>query len=60
MESTEKMQASRLGFRDYVKALEEERHKIQVFQRELPLCLELVTQGTDPFQFTAEVLSFKS
>lgn len=54
------MQASRLGFRDYVKALEEERHKIQVFQRELPLCLELVTQGTDPFQFTPEVLSYKS
>ncbi|BBG94438.1 myb-like transcription factor family protein [Prunus dulcis] len=36
-----------LGFRDYVKALEEERHKIQVFQRELPLCLELVTQAIE-------------
>ncbi|PQQ09639.1 myb family transcription factor EFM [Prunus yedoensis var. nudiflora] len=47
MESTEQMQASRLGFRDYVKALEEERHKIQVFQRELPLCLELVTQAIE-------------
>lgn len=30
---------------EYVEALEEERRKIQVFQRELPLCLELVTQG---------------
>ncbi|KAL0408831.1 UNVERIFIED_CONTAM: Transcription factor HHO3 [Sesamum radiatum] len=29
---------------DYIHALEEERRKIQVFQRELPLCLELVTQ----------------
>lgn len=39
-----------LGFREYVKALEEERLKIQVFQRELPLCLELVTQGTQKFK----------
>ncbi|KAK6116365.1 hypothetical protein DH2020_049827 [Rehmannia glutinosa] len=31
---------------DYIHALEEERSKIRVFQRELPLCLELVTQGT--------------
>lgn len=30
---------------EYVKALKEEQKKIQVFQRELPLCLELVTQG---------------
>lgn len=30
---------------EYVEALEEEKRKIQVFQRELPLCLELVTQG---------------
>ncbi|ESQ34238.1 hypothetical protein EUTSA_v10008115mg [Eutrema salsugineum] len=29
---------------DYVEALEQEQKKIQVFQRELPLCLELVTQ----------------
>ncbi|CAN6727647.1 unnamed protein product [Malus baccata var. baccata] len=48
MESTEEMQASsKLGFREYVKALEEERHKIQVFQRELPLCFELVTQAIE-------------
>lgn len=31
--------------REYVEALESERRKIQVFERELPLCLELVTQG---------------
>lgn len=30
--------------REYLLALEEERRKIQVFQRELPLCLDLVTQ----------------
>uniref|UniRef100_A0A2P2KCY0 Uncharacterized protein MANES_06G071500 n=1 Tax=Rhizophora mucronata TaxID=61149 RepID=A0A2P2KCY0_RHIMU len=33
--------------REYVEALEEERRKIQVFQRELPLCLELVTQAIE-------------
>ncbi|KAL8549405.1 hypothetical protein ACS0TY_008296 [Phlomoides rotata] len=32
---------------DYIQALEEERRKIQVFERELPLCLELVTQAID-------------
>ncbi|KAL6994677.1 transcription factor [Sarracenia purpurea var. burkii] len=32
---------------EYVDALEEERRKIQVFQRELPLCLELVTQAIE-------------
>jgi hypothetical protein len=32
--------------REYLLALEEERLKIQVFQRELPLCLDLVTQST--------------
>lgn len=36
---------------DYVQALEEEKRKIQVFQRELPLCLELVSQGTYDFSF---------
>ena len=30
---------------EYLLALEEERRKIQVFQRELPLCLDLVTQS---------------
>ncbi|CAN0876454.1 Transcription factor HHO3 [Linum grandiflorum] len=32
---------------EYVDALEEERRKIKVFQRELPLCFELVTQAID-------------
>ncbi|XP_052198525.1 transcription factor HHO3-like isoform X1 [Diospyros lotus] len=32
---------------EYIDALEEERRKIQVFQRELPLCLELVTQAIE-------------
>lgn len=31
----------------YVEALKEEQKKIQVFQRELPLCLELVTQAIE-------------
>ncbi|KAJ0248033.1 Transcription factor HRS1 [Hirschfeldia incana] len=31
----------------YIKALEEERRKINVFQRELPLCLDLVTQAIE-------------
>ncbi|KAL5208897.1 hypothetical protein ABZP36_033332 [Zizania latifolia] len=30
--------------REYLLSLEEERRKIQVFQRELPLCFDLVTQ----------------
>lgn len=42
------VQADRGGARrrlgDYLLALEEERRKIHVFQRELPLCLDLVTQ----------------
>ena len=37
---------ARRRFRDYLLALEEERRKIHVFQRELPLCLDLVTQST--------------
>ncbi|WOL01150.1 Myb family transcription factor EFM-like [Canna indica] len=32
---------------EYIRALEEEREKIQVFQRELPLCLQLVTQAIE-------------
>uniref|UniRef100_A0A5B7B4E8 Putative transcription factor GLK2 n=1 Tax=Davidia involucrata TaxID=16924 RepID=A0A5B7B4E8_DAVIN len=40
---TEKMERCK----EYIEALEEERRKIQVFQRELPLCLELVTQAID-------------
>lgn len=38
----EKMQITQ----EYIDRLEEERKKVLVFQRELPLCLELVTQGT--------------
>ncbi|KAL3644641.1 transcription factor [Castilleja foliolosa] len=32
---------------DYMQALEQERRKILVFQRELPLCLHLVTQAIE-------------
>ncbi|KAL3636107.1 transcription factor [Castilleja foliolosa] len=32
---------------DYVQALEQERLKVLVFQRELPLCLQLVTQAIE-------------
>ncbi|XP_021857302.1 transcription factor HHO2 isoform X2 [Spinacia oleracea] len=32
---------------EYIHALEDERKKIQVFQRELPLCLDLVTQAIE-------------
>ncbi|XP_010556381.1 PREDICTED: myb family transcription factor EFM-like [Tarenaya hassleriana] len=34
-------------FGEYIEALQEERRKILVFQRELPLCLELVTQAIE-------------
>ncbi|KAJ1690723.1 hypothetical protein LUZ63_014878 [Rhynchospora breviuscula] len=34
-------------YQDYLHALEDERRKIQVFQRELPLCLELVSQAIE-------------
>ncbi|XP_074381179.1 transcription factor HHO2-like [Apium graveolens] len=32
---------------EYIECLEEERRKIQVFQRELPLCLDLVSQAIE-------------
>lgn len=41
------MQHTGLGFREYVEALEQERSKILVFQRELPLCLDLITQAIE-------------
>ncbi|KAJ7954065.1 Myb-like transcription factor family protein [Quillaja saponaria] len=41
------MQQQRMGFREYVEALELEKRKIEVFQRELPLCLELITQAIE-------------
>lgn len=47
MDFSDKMQRCH----DYIEALEEERRKIQVFQRELPLCLELVSQGIVYSQF---------
>ncbi|GAU23524.1 hypothetical protein TSUD_40030, partial [Trifolium subterraneum] len=37
----------KMGFSDYIQALEEERRKIQVFPKELPLSLELVTQAIE-------------
>ncbi|MCD7472529.1 hypothetical protein HAX54_013787 [Datura stramonium] len=43
---TEKMQRCQ----QYIDALEEERRKIQVFSRELPLCLELVTQAIETYK----------
>ncbi|KAF7802397.1 myb-like transcription factor family protein [Senna tora] len=36
-----------MEFRDYIKALEQERLKIQVFSKELPLSLELITQAIE-------------
>nr|XP_043620275.1 transcription factor HHO3-like [Erigeron canadensis] len=33
------------GYEEYIGALEEEKRKIQVFERELPLCLDLVSQA---------------
>ncbi|XP_047164080.1 transcription factor HHO3-like isoform X1 [Vigna umbellata] len=44
---TEKMQRLKMGFPDYIQALEEERRKIQVFCKELPLSFELVTQAIE-------------
>ncbi|XP_055809756.1 transcription factor HHO3 [Solanum dulcamara] len=43
---TEKMERCQ----QYIDALEEERTKIQVFSRELPLCLELVTQAIETYK----------
>ncbi|KAK7310014.1 hypothetical protein RJT34_07203 [Clitoria ternatea] len=47
MQLDEKMQPQKMGFREYIEALEEERRKIQVFPKELPLSLELVTQAIE-------------
>ncbi|KAJ8490853.1 hypothetical protein OPV22_012574 [Ensete ventricosum] len=38
---------------DYIRSLEEERKKIEVFQRELPLCLRLVTQAIESVRHRA-------
>ncbi|XP_027366648.1 transcription factor HHO3-like isoform X2 [Abrus precatorius] len=45
--TTFKMQRLKMGFPHYIQALEEERRKIQVFPKELPLSLELVTQAIE-------------
>ncbi|CAJ2648375.1 unnamed protein product [Trifolium pratense] len=37
----------KMGFHDYIQALQEEKKKIQVFPRDLPLSLELVTQAIE-------------
>ncbi|KAI4386460.1 hypothetical protein MLD38_004391 [Melastoma candidum] len=36
--------------RSYIDALEEEKHKIQVFHRELPLCLDLVNKAIENYR----------
>ncbi|RWW41646.1 hypothetical protein BHE74_00052856 [Ensete ventricosum] len=47
---------------DCIRALEEERRKIEAFQRELPLCLQLVTRGGLPLLCNMEwwVCGFRS
>ncbi|KAG5068633.1 hypothetical protein AAZX31_01G079500 [Glycine max] len=47
MQFAQKMQPLKMGFLQYIEALEEERRKIQVFPKELPLSLELVTQAIE-------------
>ncbi|KAK7275215.1 hypothetical protein RIF29_16324 [Crotalaria pallida] len=41
------MHPLKMEFRDYIQALEHERSKIQVFNKELPLSLELVSQAIE-------------
>ncbi|XP_028795386.1 transcription factor HHO3-like [Neltuma alba] len=41
------MQRQKMGFPEYIEALEEERLKIQMFAKELPLSLELVSQAIE-------------
>ncbi|CAF2063072.1 hypothetical protein HID58_072783 [Brassica napus] len=45
---------------EYAEALKEEQKKIQVFQRELPLCLELVTQAIEACKKELSVTSTTS
>lgn len=57
MNFTQKMQ----NCQGYIEALEEERRKVQVFERELPLCLELVNHGEEHksnFTFISYVIFF--
>ncbi|XP_054825593.1 transcription factor HHO3 [Prosopis cineraria] len=44
------MQRQKMGFREYIEALVEERRKIQMFSRELPLSLELVSQAIEAYR----------
>lgn len=37
---------SQIKLEDFLARLEEERHKIEAFKRELPLCMQLVNNGT--------------
>lgn len=41
----QEMHPHKMGLANYIQALEEEKKKIQVFPIDLPLSLELVTQG---------------
>ncbi|XP_020585327.1 myb family transcription factor EFM-like [Phalaenopsis equestris] len=41
------LSARKRDLRAYIEALEDERRKIQMFSRELPLCLELITQAIE-------------
>lgn len=47
MQFDDKMHSHKMKFRDYILALEQEKKKIQVFPRDLPLSLELVTQAIE-------------
>ncbi|KAK4779740.1 hypothetical protein SAY87_015846 [Trapa incisa] len=44
--------------RSYMEALEEERCKIQVFRRELPLCLDLVTRAIEMCKYQLSGTSY--
>jgi len=47
---------------DFLSRLEEERLKIDAFKRELPLCMQLLTNGTPLYQspsFTTEIYQIK-
>lgn len=47
---TDKLQRLNMGISDYIQALEEEHRKIQVFSKELPLSLELVSQAIEAYK----------
>lgn len=37
--------ADRQELQEYLRGLEEERRKVEAFKRELPLCMQLLTDG---------------